>query len=577
MQRLGKTLFVTVLILTSLTTVAASTADLTIFPKEASTPIDNYASYEVGVENTGPVKDYYSILTETSEVTAQPTDFYLDSGESRTVYIWYDPDTNRDAGRYSFEVTAESRATDRRYSVTGIANVIKEHDVSVSLDSSKTVCRGENASYEVEATNEGIQPEEFELTTDYGELSQNRVNLEDGETKYVTLTASSDTAVEQSFNVVAASTTSYAQDIQRVSFVSETCYSSDISITPENQEVPAFNTADYDVTVLNQGTKADTFTVQTNEGTLSENNVEVGPDSSETLTLSVTPEELGEKTLTVSSQSRSESEASATLNVYNGNDVDISFDENVKAVCEDESFSYESSIENTGEASDTFTLSTDDGFLSKESVELDSGDSETVEVSFNASNYEEGSENSFTLTAESSTFEQPTDSVSGSFQVYNCWDLGLNVVPEVKSAGENTSTVYEVQLNNTGTQENTYELAYEGPSWVEIRPDSVTVPAGESGTAYIYASIPFQKKGQVEITATAIGNEVQKSETVRLVIGEDIEEAMESTEGGNRLTGAFQRNASNLAESIQSSNSVMKLAISLILTAGIAAFILYRG
>jgi uncharacterized membrane protein len=577
MKRLGKTLFVTILILTSLTTVAASTADLTIFPKEASTPIDSYASYEVEVENTGPVKDHYSILTETSEVTAQPTDFYLDAGESRTVYVWYDPNTNKDAGRYSFEVTAESRATDRRYSVTGIANVIKEHDVSVSLDSSKTVCRGQNANYEIEVTNEGIQPEEFELTTDYGELSQNKVNLEDGETKYVTLTASSDTAVEQSFNVVAASTTSYAQDIQRVSFVSETCYSSDISITPENQEVAAFNTAEYDVTLLNQGTKADTFTVQTSEGTLSENNVEVGAQSSETLTLSVTPEELGEKTLTLTSRGQSETEASATLNVYNGNDVDVSFDESSKAVCEDETVTYESRIENTGEASDTFDLSTSDGSLSTSSVTLAEGDSEIVEVSFNASEYGEGAENSFTLTAQSTTFDQPTDSATGSFQVSNCWDLSMNVVPEVKSAGENTSTVYEVQLNNTGTQENTYELAYEGPSWVEIRPESITVPAGESGTAYIYASIPFQKKGQVQITATAVGHEVQKSETVRLAIGEEIEEAIESSEGGDSLTGAFQKRASNLANSIQSSNSVVKLAVSVILTAGIAAFILYRG
>lgn len=577
MQRLGKILFITILILTSLTTVAASTADLTIFPKEASTSIDSYSSYEVQIENTGPVKDHYSILTKTSEVTAQPSEFYLDAGESKTVYIWYDPNTNKDAGRYSFEVTAQSRATDRKYSVTGIANVIKEHEVNVSLDSSKTVCRGENANYEIAVTNEGIQPEEFELTTDYGELSQNKVNLEDGETKYVTLTASSESAVEQSFNVVAASTTSYAQDIQRVNFISETCYSSDISITPENQEVAAFNTAEYDLTLLNQGTKADTFTLQTSEGNFSANNIEVEAESSKTLTLSVTPEKLGEKTLTVSSQGRSTAEASATLNIYNGNDVDVSFDESSKAVCEDDTVTYESQIKNTGEAADTFELSTSDGSLSTSSVELAPGASQIIEVKFNASEYGEDVENSFTLTADSATFDQPTDTATGSFQAYNCWDLSMNVVPEVKSAGENTSTVYEVKLNNTGTQENIYELTYEGPSWVEIRPESVTVPAGESEMAYIYASIPFQKKGQIQITATAVGHEIKKSETVKLAIGEEIEEAMESSKGGNSLTGAFQKSASNLADSIQGSNSIVKLVVSVILTAGIAAVILYRG
>jgi len=74
----------------------------------------------------------------------------------------------------------------------------------------------------------------------------------------------------------------------------------------------------------------------------------------------------------------------------------------------------------------------------------------------------------------------------------------MNVVPNVASAGENRSTIYEIQLNNTGTRENTYELSHEGPSWVDIRPQQVTIGAGESDTAYIYAgdSLPERRRGQ---------------------------------------------------------------------------------
>ncbi|QKQ98868.1 hypothetical protein GKQ38_05085 [Candidatus Nanohaloarchaea archaeon] len=576
MRSLGKTLFVTLLILTSLTTAAASTADMTIFPKEATTPIDSYASYQVEIENTGPVKDHYSILTETSEVTAQPSSFYLDAGEKKTIYVWYDPKVTKDAGRYSFEVTAQSRATNKKYSITGIVNVVKEHEVAMTVDDSKSVCRGENANYRVEVTNQGIQPETFKITTDYGDLSQNKVTLEDGETKYVTLTASSKQAVTQSFNVVAASTTSYAQDIERLTFNSVTCYSSALSITPESQEVAAFNTAKYDVTVLNQGTKADTFTLQASQGTLSKTTVEVDGMKSKTVTLSVTPEELGEKTITVSSNGRSTAQTTATLNVFNGNDVKVTFDDASRNVCENEKVTYESKVTNTGAAKDTFDLSTNRGDLKTDSVELSPGESEIVEVVFNTSDYELG-QHSFTLTAESTTFDQPTKSVTGSFQVFNCWDLSMNVVPEVKSAGENTSTVYEIKLNNTGTQQNTYRLTYEGPAWIDIKPESVTVPAGQSETAYIYASIPFQKKGQVEITATAVGEQVKKSETVKLVIGQEIKEAIKSDKGGDSLTGAFQKSASNLANSIQNSNSLVKLLVSIVISAGIVGFILYRG
>lgn len=577
MRSLGKILFATLLILTSLTTVAASPADLTIFPKEATAPIDSYASYQVEIENTGPVKDHYSILTKTSEVTAEPSSFYLDAGETKTIYVWYDPEVTKDAGRYSFEVTAQSRATNKQYSVTGIANVVKEHEVELRIADSKTVCRGENANYQVEVENTGIQPETFEITTDYGQLSRSQVTLEEGETQTITLTANSEEAVEQSFNVVAASTTSYAQQIERVNFKSETCYSSSVSITPENQEVAAFNTATYDITVMNQGTRTDTFNIQASEGELSNSAVRVNGESSQTVTLSVTPEELGEKTITVTASGASTAERTANLNVVNGNDVEVAFNQASKNVCEDSRFAYEAEITNTGAAADTYDISTSQGDVSTNSVELAPEESTTVDVSFNATDYSEGAQESFTMTASSTTFDEPSKSVTGDFKVHNCWDLSMNVVPEVKSAGENSSTVYEISLNNTGTQENTYRLTYEGPAWIDIKPESVTVPAGQSETAYIYASIPFQKKGEVQITATAVGNQVEESETVKLLIGKDIEDAIKSDQGGDSLTGSFANSASNLANSIQQSDSLVKLLVSLVVSAAIVAFILYRG
>lgn len=578
MQRIGKTLLVTLLLLTSLTTAAASTADLNIFPKEATAPIDSYASYQVEIENTGPVKDHYSILTSSTEVTAQPTDFYLDAGEKKTVYVWYDPAVSKDAGTYSFEVTAESRATGDRYSITGIANVVKEHEVSLALDTSKTVCRGEKASYRVEVTNEGIQPETFKLTTDYGQLSQSKVTLEDGETKVVTLTASSDKAFTRSFNVVAASTTSYAQDIQRVNFVSEACYSSKLSISPGNQEVAAFNTAEFQVTVMNTGTKADTFTLQTSRGRLSDNHVEVEAGGTETVTLNVTPEKLKDREITVTAEGKSKASSTVTLNVYNGNSVDLKLDNSTRNVCESQKVHYEATITNTGEADDTYNLTTTRGVLSQSTIEVEEGESREVSVTFNAEEYSEGASKSFTLTAQSTTFDKPQESVSGSFKVQNCWDLKMNVVPEVKSTGDNMSTVYEIKLNNTGVKENTYELTYEGPSWIDIKPSEITVPAGKTETAYIYASIPFQKKGEVQITATAVGNNIKKSETVKLVIGKEIREAIKSDEGvAEGLTGMFQKRAGGLLETVQASNTAVKLLISIIVSAAIVGFILYRG
>lgn len=576
MRGVHKLVLATLLILSTVSTVSASPAELTIFPKEATAPVDSYASYEVEVENTGPVKDHYSILTETSEVTAQPNSFYLDSGQTKTVYVWYDPEVSKDAGRYSFPVTAESRATGERYSVTGIANVVTEHSVDLAIEGPESVCRGDTAEYNVEVTNTGIQPEEFEITTGYGELSQNKVNLQEEETKTVTITASSEEEVTENFNVRASSTTSYAKETQNVQFNAEPCYESGVSVTPESAETAAFTEQEFEVTVNNVGTKTDSFAVSSSHGTLSDSTVELEPSASETLNLSVTPEELGTETITITSEGRSVSDAAANLEVYNGNDVDVQFQNAERQVCEDESFTYTAEVENTGEASESYNLSTTDGELSDESVNLQPGDSEEVDVSFNSSNYDEDSEQNFELTASSNTFDQPVKTAEGSFNVQNCWDLEMNVVPNVKSAGENTSTVYEVRLNNTGTQTNEYILDYEGPEWVEIRPESVEVEAGETGIAYIYAGIPYEKQGEVEITAIGTGQSVQKSETVRLVIGEEIEDAIESDEGGDGITGRFTQSASSIFNSIQQSNTLVQIALSVLVAVVLTAFILYR-
>lgn len=572
---LDKFAITTVFLITLLGVTAASPAELTIFPQESSTRIDSFTEYQVEVQNVGPVRDRYFMSSQSSDVTIAPTDFYLDPGQTRTINVWYNPDVRKEAGRYSFTVTAESSATGERYAVDGIVNVIKEHDVSVTVADARTACLGEESTYTVEITNDGIQKEEFAITAERGELSRETVTLEDGETQTVTLAVSSDEPVSESFNVVAASTTSYAQAIQTVQFTAERCYASDLSITPEQQRVAAFNTAEFEVTVRNTGTRADDFVISSSTGNLSQTSFEVPSGGSQTATLSVTPETLGTRNIQVTSTSGVENSATARLDVYNGNDVSVSFAQQSKNVCEDEQFVQNVTIENTGEAGDTYSLSVDHGNLTVDEVTLQPGESREIEVGFDASDYENGGTTDVKFTAESQTFDQPRKSSTGSFTVENCWDLEMNVVPKVASAGENRSIVYEIQLENTGTRENTYELAYQGPDWVSIRPQEITIGSGATETAYLYAGIPFQKKGQVEINATAVGNEVRRSETVTLVIGEDLQDAIDSPRGGS-ITGQFTGAASDLYNAVRTSTNLWRVAFSLVAGLLIVLGVLYR-
>lgn len=555
---------------------AASPAELTIFPEESSTEINSFTSYEVEVENVGTVDDVYEIQhNRPGEISVAPQKVELQAGQSKTVNVWYNPRQSRDEGRYSFQISAKSRADGQTYSTTGYVNVIHNYKIDlITSPSENTVCRGENAQYEVQVTNDGIQDDEIALSTEFGELSRERVNLSPGETTTVTLTASSEQEDERSFNVRASSTSvSYAAEQQTLNFNAETCFNSEVSVNPETQDTAAFTPAEFDVTVRNLGTRSDEFTVSTDRGTLSQETLAVGPQSTESTQLSYTPTELGSQEINIEARGQSEASRTAEIEAYNGMESTVSFDES-RTVCRDESATYTATIENTGEAEETFELSSNVGQLLDEDVELQPGDSIDTQLEVNSTGMEDG-EHTVRLESEASTFNEPVNSDETAFTVENCWDVEMNIVPEVASAGENMSTIYEIRLNNPGTRENTYQLTHEGPEWVEIRPESITIAAGESGTAYMYAGAPFEKKGEVEITAIAEGNQVRETQTVNLVIGQDIEEAIRSREGG-AITGRFMDSASNLYNSITEADNVQRGIAAILIGLLLTAAILYR-
>jgi hypothetical protein len=555
---------------------AASTADMTIFPKESSTKINSFTSYEVNIENVGPTKDVYDLSSNSPrEVSIAPQQVELGPNQEKKVNVWYNPDTNKEEGTYSFDVTATSQASGDKYSVEGTVNVIADHQVNLQVsETSKTGCLGQQVTYNVEVTNTGLQKEEFELSTGYGELSRNRLTLEDGETQNVTLTASADEVVEENFNIVAASTTSYAQDIQNINFDTEVCYASDISLTPEQKDVAAFTETDYTVTVRNTGTKADTFTLSSNIGELEDTQLDIDGKSSEETTLTVRPETLETQEIQVTAESTVTSTDSATLNVQNGMNMALTAQNKAFTACEDEEGSIAFKVENTGVATEMYDLEVNTGELTEEELQLEPDETEVVSTEINTSNLDFGTHD-VTLTAAAQTFGQPTKTSTSTLTVENCWDLSMNVVPNVASAGENRSTIYEIQLNNTGTRENTYELSHEGPEWVSVKPQEVTIPAGESDTAYIYAGIPFQKKGEVKVTAISEGNQVRRTEEVTLLIGKDVQEAIESQEDRlNGLTGAFSSSISNFVSDLGSADNLAKAAISIIVGLAISAVVL---
>jgi len=570
--------FVTVLFAS---TALASTAEVDIFPQESTAVVDSYTAYELRIENTGTTEDRYRISSDyADEIDIAPTRIpetgNIEPGESETAQIWFNPDLDREEGRYDFTVTATSSATGEEYSVNGVVEVVRDHDVNLDVESPGAVCRGEDAVYQVYVSNDGSQEETFRINPDAGDISLNRVTVEAGETETLTLTRSSELAVnDRAFNIEAVSASSYADDMVSTSFVVENCYETTTDIEPESQESAVFTEASFDVTVSNEGTRSVNAEITPSAGEVEDEEVNIASGEEFTTELQYVPEEVGTEDITVNVEGRAPSSAKASLEVYNGQDVELNFPEET-SICENTNFEKEVTVENTGEASDTYSVEVNRGELSESEISLDPGETRTLDVELNSSDYDQGQSYDLEVSATAQRLGAPQVSSTSSFTVENCWDLDMDIVEDIESAGENRSVIYEISLQNTGTQVNTYVVSVDAPEWITVRPGEITVPAGETEKSYIYAGIPFNQTGtSIDITATATGEQVEKSQTVQLVVGEEVKDSVDSPEGGG-IPGAFSRAVSGLFQGIAATGNVIKLFMSIMAGLIVSALILYR-
>ncbi|NMJ76887.1 hypothetical protein GLU64_00540 [Nanohaloarchaea archaeon] len=564
-------------VLIALNAVSASTADLKIFPSQSSTKVDSFTSYEVEITNTGTAEDIYDITSSNpSEIRIAPREVpnsgTLEPGQSETIQVWYNPDTGSSEGSKEFTVTATSQANREKYSTQGTVEIIKDHQVNIQVEGTDSVCRGEEAVYEVSVTNTGTQAETFNLQADAGDFSQNSIELGRNETETVELVRSSDIAVtDRSFNINAESTSSYADAFTSTSFKVETCYESEASLNPQSQRTAALTESELEVEVSNQGTRSDTFNLTTTHGELEQETVDVASGDTVTTDLTYTPEQPENKNIKITTTGESTSTASSTLNVYNGQNVSVNFESSSQKVCEQETFEKQVTVENTGAVEDTYTVETSQGSLSENEVELETGETRDLEVDLNSSNYEVGSTSQVEMTAQSNTFDQPNKAATSSFTVENCHDLQMDVVPNIQSAGENRSVLYEIELKNTGTQRNEYTITNEGPDYISIKPETVNVQTNETETSFIYAGIPYDEaNGAREIRVQASGEMVQRQENVTLKIGEEVKKSLKNQ--GGRITGMF----SQVTERVSGVGDTTKLAVSILAGLLISALVLKR-
>jgi uncharacterized membrane protein len=474
------------------------TFDFEVTPRENSSIACEQNTYDIYVKNTGKFTDEFVFNQtglEDSWVSYIKDSFVLTAGEELNTTLVVESACNADARDYPFELELQNTQTN--------ADETKELDYEITdftpfthtFNSVINTCSENTEEFSFFIRNASEYDDEYTLTLDAPEhvsLSTNNLVLNPDETEEVILTVSS-TEPTSDFIGVTLSSEKYQTDYQISMRVDvDDCYNHSLELESTGVEYCIGNNIG-EYVLENTGTKTSTVTLSVSGIDVEpvQYNIESGEE--EVIVVNFNEIETGTKTITVVADSGYEQR---TL------EYDVSFEDcygtNINAealdVCLSSTMNKTINLENNGTRDQDYELSINADWitLSDDSVSLDSGESDTIEMSLEVpSNVRDNyvltavSENA-TITRTLPVNVLPNETCYGFSAEHYTSPIDVNCC-----SGEIT----ELYITNTGFFDQEITLTKIAPPWVAFSEDTLTVEAGETAKTYVYFSPPAGTDG----------------------------------------------------------------------------------
>jgi uncharacterized membrane protein len=249
----------------------------------------------------------------------------------------------------------------------------------------------------------------------------------------------------------------------------------------------------------------------------------LGPAQSQDVYVYVTPSSNAQVgnyplTLTVSSGASSQN-LLFNYNVESCHDISLTTQVNELSVCSGNSASYVLNLRNDGQWEDTFDLEVSGeagpwSSLSRNSVSLVPGESEQISVLVTPPRNNVGV---YSL-AVSATSQSAGVVVAQSLTITSrsCYDFDMVASENYVSFCDNSEAKVPVTVTNSGSENNVYSLDLDGTGWSVLDRDSISVPAGASGTFNLVLTPGFGDVGTsvFNIEAEAATGDTSDSVTI---------------------------------------------------------------
>jgi len=461
---------------------------------ESGEPVE----FPVTIRNLGKIKETFYLSTNVNWASMKQSSVILNPGETRTVNMVADVPAGL-IGMQTVSLQAVSTTNPNTKDTTQVKLQVNDcYGFEADLiPQGNTVCLTKSVVYKLLIKNTGLRSDTYQI---YGpawvEILDKEISLQKGAAKEITIiaTPTQTGTVPLQLSVVPSADPSDAETVSG-SITANECRSVAVVVSPSEDDVCRGLDTELTVTIKNLGVIEDAFDLNTNRGSLSQNKVIIGPDGQKQVKLTVDTQALneGEYGITVTASDGVVSDTSeATILVKDcyGATIEIVPAEQTKCVCD--VAEYEIVLKNTGELADTYDVSFTSNLkdMAKQ-VELEAGTETTIPVSVPTLGAEAGN---YTLTA-TAVSEHVSVSANAALNLKSfntCYALMIKLGEETIVVESCTAETVPINIKNTGERADTFQISYEGPQWIYIAPDSVTLNSGEEKEIYLYVSPPYE-------------------------------------------------------------------------------------
>ncbi len=472
------------------------------------------ANYEFTLRNRGTWQETFDLSASVGWIEFSETVVTLGAGESRIIAASLNPPQ----GTGYTEVVVTARSKDSYAQDSCILKVDPKdcYNAKVEIQPIEDdICLGEYAEFNIIITNTGTEDDTFSVETsaDWVVSGQETLNVPVGESSTVLILAAPDVTGVSTFSVTVRS---LADDgfVRTVTGAvnSDDCKGVAVIAYPSETEVCRGEDAIFTVTIKNTGAMENTFQLSVDLGEFESNAITLPGGASADIELVVDTSGIEDvQTIRVTATDGQVSDSSdVRIHVTKCYDAELLVTPEVVYTCSFSDVLYTMTVENRGEMADVYTLS-----YNGEStvISLNAGDSGQAEYTYPVPEMDEGIY-MFTVELES----ENGLSLSGSAEINvlpleDCY--GLNFHNGEGSVDVGKVSIVEITIENTGEQEDTWTISFDGPEWAYLEPEEVSLAPGKSDTVYLYLS-PLYGTGEGSYPVTVYAESSHSSSEVSI-------------------------------------------------------------